>query len=102
MLNMSTSQYEKRKAKNADTVKAEIEAKREDIRADGLREPVYTNTGYDVYTPDGGKSHKVVEFAYNPKTGEAKVADVFDISRIIALSYENQKQALGILKKKGR
>lgn len=96
------SQFEKRKAKLAADVVKEIEHKRDDIRAKAAGEPVYTQTGYDIYSEDGGKSYGVAEIAYNPQTGESKVKDTFSISRLIALSYANQKQALGILKKTRR
>lgn len=96
------SQYEKRKAKAEEIVKHEIETKRAEIRetAHKAQEPVYTHTGYDIFSPDGGKTFKVVEFVYNPTTGDAKVGELFDVSRLIALSYETKKTALGILKKK--
>jgi len=92
------TQYEKRKAK----VAQEIEEKRAEIRETAHKEaePNYTNTGYDVFSPDGGRTFKVVEFLYNPDTGHAKVGDFFEVSRLIALSYETKKTALGILKKK--
>lgn len=94
------TQFEKRKAKSAVDVAKEIESKRDDIRAQSLEEPVYTSTALDIYTNDGGKTFGVAEISYNPETGVAKVINTFNISRIIALSYANQKMALGTLKKK--
>lgn len=61
--------------------------------------PLHVKVGYDIYSLDGGGSYSVAEIQYNPETGEAKVLDTFEISRLIALSYYNQKTALGILKK---
>jgi hypothetical protein len=62
-------------------------------------EPAYTQTGFDVFTRDGGKSYEVAEFAYDPVTMKAEVINLFSISRLIALSYGNQKVALQTLKK---
>ena len=94
-----SSQFEKRQLKKAEAVKAQIEAKREDIRAKAANEPVYTQTGLDIYTPDGGKTYGVAEISYNPETGDAKVTNTFSITRIVALTYLNQKIALNTLKK---
>lgn len=96
-----SSQFEKRKAKSVTDVAKEIEVKRDDMRSKTSLEEaaVYTQTGYDVFTSDGGKSYGVAEIAYNPITGTAHIVDTFSISRLVALSYANQKQALGILKK---
>lgn len=96
------SNYEKRRTRTTEAVRAEIEAKRSEIREGKAPEPApqYTNTGYDVYTMDGGRTYKVAEFSYNPATSQATVIDTFNISRVIALAYENKKTALGILKKK--
>ena len=93
------TQYEKRKAKIASDVAKEIEAKREEIRAKAANEPTYTQKGYDVFTPDGGRTYKVIELEYNPDTGHARVVGTSEISRLVALKYDAQKTALGILKK---
>jgi hypothetical protein len=98
---MSTN-FEKRKAKDAETVKAEIAQKREDIRAKAANEPVYTQKGYDVFSGDGGRTFRVVELEYNPESGHARVLGTSAITRLIALKYDAQKTALGILKKGGR
>ncbi len=103
-----SSQYEKRKAK----AQAELEAKRAEIRAKADVEPsvpakapetqkgaVYTQTGYDVYSPDNGKNYRVAEIEYNPETGEARVKNTDKLSRLIALTYSNHKDALRTLKK---
>lgn len=93
--------YEKRKQKIAE----QIQEKRTEIRETAVpkdEQPVYTNVGYDIFSPDGGKTYKVVEFHYNPTTGHAQVGELFEVSRLIALSYESKKTALGILKKKGK
>lgn len=91
-----TSQFEKRKAKSAAEVAKEITDRRDNAEANM---PVYTQSAYDVYTPDGGKTYEVAEISYNPESGEAKVVNTFSITRLIALNYATQKQALGILKK---
>lgn len=94
------SQFEKRKAKTPEKVAEEIQEKRSEIRAKA--EPVFTQSGMDIFTPNGGKTYHVAELAYNPETGEAKVVGVFDISRLVALSYANQKTALNTLKQRKR
>lgn len=89
------SQFLKRKLKlEAEAAK---EAATEKSVETGL--PVYTQKGFDVFTPDGGRSYKVIELEYNPDTGAARVTGTSDISRLIALKYDAQKVALGILKK---
>lgn len=93
---MSKTQYEKRKAKDASVI-SEIEKHLDDSSV-FEQEPVYTQTGYDVYTEDGGRTYKVAELKYNPQTGEAVFVGDGDISRLVALKYFNQKTALGILK----
>lgn len=92
---MSKSQYEKRRDK--DIVK-EVEEKIAEIRS--APEVTFTQTGFDIYTPDGGRTYKVAEISYNPETGDAKVNEIFTISRLVALSYANQKTALSTLKRK--
>lgn len=98
------SQFEKRKAKSiVDIVKSVVSAEGEsvpdpvEVSAEASA-PVYTQTGYDVYSSDGGKTYHVAQIEYNPETGEAKVTGTSDISRLVALKYANQKVALGILK----
>lgn len=90
------SQYEKRKAKaSADLIK-EVEERLEEIK----KAPEFTQKALDIYTPDGGRTHKVAEIAFNPETGEAKVIGTYDVTRIIALRHEQQKVALNTLKQK--
>lgn len=98
---MPPSNFEKRKVKTPEAVINEITKKRDAIREKGVEvdEPVYTQSGYDVYTLDGGRNYGVAEISYNPETGAAKVNNTFTISRLVALKYANTKQALGILKK---
>lgn len=122
------SQYEKRKAKaaaeaaarKADEMKQEIADMAEQglepvigpaAESMGMSEPApevdgiaqfdkfYTQHAYDIFTSDGGKTYHVAEIHYNPQTGHALVGEIFDISRLVALSYANQKTALGTLKK---
>lgn len=102
------SNFEKRRAKSKEDVAKEIQERREQIRLKAenpspvvteAAKPVYTQEGYDVYSPDGGKTYHVAEISYNPETGQAEVTNIFDISRLIALTYANQKIALGTLKK---
>lgn len=93
------SQFEKRKAKVAADVVKELEAKREDIRAKAANEPTYSQKGYDVFSEDGGRSYKVAEIEYDPQSGAARVTGTSEITRLVALKYAGQKQALGILKK---
>lgn len=92
------SQFEKRRAKTLDQVTEEIQEKRSEIRTKS--EPVYTQKALDIYSPDGNGSFQVVEISYNPETGDAKVNEVFNISRMVGLSYKNHKDALATLKKK--
>lgn len=92
---MGKSQFEKRRDK--DIVK-EVEEKIAEIRA--TPETVFSETGYDIFTLDGGGHYKVAEISYNPETGEARVNEIFDITRQVALAYKNQKIALGTLKRR--
>lgn len=92
------SQFSKRKNKTPEAVIEEIQEKRSELRAKA--EPTYTQTGMDIFTPNGGKTYHVAELAYNPETGEAKILGIFDISRLVALSYANQKNALNTLKQR--
>lgn len=62
--------------------------------------PDYTQTALDIYTPDGGKNYEVAEISYNHLTKEAKVTATFSISRLVALTYQNQKTSLNTLKRK--
>lgn len=94
------TQFEKRKTKSIEDVAKEIESKRDDIRAQALEAPVYDQVGFDVFTPDGGKTYKVAELAYNPVTNQAQVIGVYSITRLVALQYKNTKNALSMLKKK--
>ncbi len=102
------SQFDKRKAKSIETVTAEIQDKREKIRSKPEEtvsdkvETVYTQSAFDIFTPDGGRNYQVAEIAYNHETGEAKVTNTFDITRLVALSYANQKGALNSLKKRSK
>lgn len=98
------SQFAKRKARSADVVSQEIQDKRAEIRASreapvASAEPVYSQTGYDIFTTDGGKTYQVAEISYNPETLQSEVINIFSISRLVALSYGNQKTALRTLKK---
>ncbi len=65
-----------------------------------LAEIVYSQKGLDIFTSDGGKTYQVAEIAYDPETMQAAVLNIFSISRLIALSYFNQKTALETLKRK--
>jgi len=100
-----SSQFEKRKAKSTETVTKEIEDRRAEIRSRAepevtpVVEPVYTQTGLDIYTTDGGKTYGVAQISYNPETGDAKVVETFGITRLVALTYAQQKLSLGSLKK---
>ena len=91
---MSKSQYEKRRDKD---IVQEVQEKIAEIRATPT---AYTQSAFDIYTPDGGRTYKVAEISYNPDTGEAKVSEIFNITRLVALSYANQKTALSTLKRK--
>lgn len=103
------SQFSKRKAKSVDEVSQEIQDKRAGLRASReaassaasapIAEPSYTQQGFDIFTSDGGKTYQVAEISYNPDTLQAEVVNTFTISRLVALSYGNQKTALQTLKK---
>ncbi len=62
-------------------------------------EVVLPQTGYDIYSLDGGGSYNIAEIQYDPTTSLAKVVQTYEVSRMIALSYAGQKTALSILKK---
>lgn len=91
------SQYTKRR--NKDLVE-EVQEKIEELRTEAEKPKEYNQSGFDIFTTDGGRSYHVAELAYNPETGEAKVNGIFDISRLVALQYKNQKDALNTLKRK--
>lgn len=99
---MAESQFLKRMKK---TAAKELDAKTDESVSETVPEalnetaPVYTQMGYDIYSPDGGRHYKVAKLEYNPETGEARVIETKDISRLIALKYDQQKTALGILKR---
>lgn len=106
------SNFLKRKAKEAKTLVEEIVSSPDLVQEEtpimeeyeknpilDVLAPLSVKIGYDIYSLDGGGSYSVAEIQYNPETGEAKVLETFEISRLIALSYYNQKTALGILKK---
>lgn len=104
------SQFEKRKSKSTESVAQEIISKRSEKRASvdepdmpivvsEPEAPVYNQTGFDIFSSDNGKTYGVAEIEYNPETGRARVKDTFSITRLIALSYGNQKVALQTLKK---
>lgn len=101
-----SSQFEKRKAKSTEEISREIQDKRSEIRASRemppvvMDTPVYTQTGLDIYTPDGGRTYKIAEILYNPETMQAEVKEIFNITRLVALQYANTKTGLGTLKKK--
>lgn len=63
------------------------------------QDPFYPHKAYDIFTSDGGKTYQVAEIEYNASTGHARVIETFNITRLVALSYANQKIALGTLKK---
>lgn len=90
------TQFEKRKAKSSADLVKEVEIKLEEIK----KAPAFTQKGMDVFTPDGGAHFFVAELAYNPETMKAEVTEIFNISRMVGLSYQNQKNALGTLKKR--
>jgi hypothetical protein len=91
------SNYVKRRSKD---LVEEVQEKIEELRTEAAKPAEYTQTGMDVYTDDGGRTYHVAEISYNPTTNDAKVIGVFDISRLIALQYFNQKNALNSLKRK--
>jgi hypothetical protein len=91
------SQYTKRRSKD---LVEEVQEKIQELRTEAAKPAEYTQSGFDVYTSDGGRSYHVAELTYNPETGEAKVVEIFDISRLVALQYANQKTALNSLKRK--
>jgi hypothetical protein len=93
---MAKSQFEKRKEKQ----EKPIEERVRELIDTPEPETTYNQVGYDVFTSDGGKTYGVAEIEYDPESGQARVKDVFTISRLVALKYANMKEALGILKKK--
>lgn len=100
---MPPSQFFKRKAKSE-----EVKQLREENPDMGMAEaaaviestPVYNQSGFDVFTTDGGRTFGVAEISYNPETGEAKVEEIFTITRLIALKYGTMKEGLSMLKKR--
>lgn len=100
---MSENQFKKRQKKIAAVVeeaKANSEALAVPVKEKDLNVNRYTQVGMDVYTADGGRSYNVAEIEYNPDSKEARVKEVFSISRLVALSYAEQKTALKTLKRK--
>lgn len=94
-----SSQFEKRKAKSSSDLVKEVETRIEELKQ-APASPVYTQTGLDIFSNDGGKTHGVAEISYNPVTKEATVIAIYQISRLVALTALNQKTALNTLKRK--
>ncbi len=90
------SQYSKRKTKSSSELVKEVEEKLEEIK----NAPQFTQTGLDIYSPDGGRTYEVAEISYSPETKEAKVTATYSISRLVALTAMNQKTSLNTLKRK--
>ncbi len=92
------SQFEKRKKKTSEDLTKLVEEKIAEIRAAPAVE--FTQTALDIYSPNGGKDYEVAEISFNPVTREAKVTEIYTISRLVALTGLNQKTALNTLKRK--
>jgi hypothetical protein len=94
------SQFSKRKAKSSEDLVKEVEEKLEELKAPAAEETTYTQTGLNVYTPDGGSTYEVAEIKFNPETKQAEVAEIYKISRLVALQHANTQNALNTLKRK--
>lgn len=93
------SNFEKRKNKKEPTPELS-QTEPVGVVAGYIAPSPFTQSGLDVFTRDGGRTYEVAEIFYNPETNEAKVVETFTISRLVALSYKPQKDALRILKKR--
>ncbi len=90
---MAKSQFEKRKEKLSDDLVKKVEDKLEEIKS----APKYTQEAYDVFY--NGKDYNVATIEYSPETGEARVKELFNITRLVGMTYSNHKKSLSILKK---
>lgn len=88
------SQFSKRQKKSVPEDQVVTSASEQEDPA-----PEYNQKALDIFTSNGGKTYAVAQISYNPVTGDAKVDEVFNVTRTVALAYQNQKIALGILKK---
>lgn len=97
---MSENQFKKRQKKIAAVVE-EAKANSEELAVPVKAAEIsgYTHVGTDIYSLDGGRTFGVAEIEYNPVTMLARVKETFNISRLVALSYQPQKTALNTLKK---
>jgi hypothetical protein len=95
---MGKSQFQKRKEKDKTEAVVEhaiIEAIPEPTKASEL-----TERGFDVFFDKADRKHKVAVLEYNPETLEARVKEIADISRAVALKYSLDKQSFNVLVKR--
>lgn len=88
-----SSQYERRKAKEAAKMK-EIAEKRDAVKKKITKNPKkeLTHLSIDVILTEG--KHEAVIIRYNPETKEAKVEEIRPTNRGVGILFENKKTAL--------
>ena len=104
------NQFEKRKAKAEEAIKAKREKTRESVEETVIEQPVeavtpvvettLTHIGYDITLNPETNKHQAIVFNYNPITRDVKIIDIVPIQRQVALMYDNQKHALKTLLKR--
>jgi hypothetical protein len=96
------SQFLKRKKKEAQSV-VEVEAQEPVVVEEAAATAIDTSrpyTGYDIFYEESTRKYKAVVFSYNPVTGVCAIDEIRDVSRSVALVFENNKHALKQLTKK--
>lgn len=95
------SSYLKRKEKEKAKELAKLAQETVDIAKDlvkprtvELPPAVLSFKAYDIFHDPVSKKHKAAVISYDPVSGVAKVEVVKEISRSIALLFENDKKAL--------
>ncbi len=97
------SQFEKRKSKEKDTatlveeITEKREKAREKVELPETQEVSLGLTGYDIFFDESTRQYKVAVFKYDPASMTVKIERIASVSRQVALSYGNQKEALKTL-----
>lgn len=102
-----SSQYEKRKAKAEQVLKAKREKIRDTVEIEAPIQakttevsPDYTHEGYDICLAEDGRKYEAVVFKYNPRTKAVKVETIVPVQRQVALIFDQQRHALKTLIKR--
>lgn len=96
------SQYTKRKNKENQPKLGEelVKAITEIAENPTAQDIVFSNSGFDVFFDKVDRKHKVAVLEYNPETGFARVKEIADITRGVALKYDLDKKSFNVLVKR--